>query len=231
MAGVWAPDGKRLAFASHGAGAPNLFWIAADGSDTAQQLLTSDRMQWPSSWSPDGRWLAFTELDPATGSDILLLPMDGDHKPMAFLKTRFAEALASFSPDGRWLAYESDESGRKEIYVRPFPGPGNKRQVSVDGGGEPLWARNGRELFYRQGDQLMAVDVSLQPDFSTSLPRALFRGSFKARRTWTAEFSYDVFPDGRRFVLIQDIEEATVKTHANLVLGWFEELRRVAPRP
>jgi len=156
---VWTPDGKRIAFESNREGPYNVFWQLADGSGGLERLTTSEYLQGPSSWSPDGQLLAFHEINPATGVDIWVLRL-GDpsassgqgRKAQPFLRTPFNEASPRFSPDGRWLAYISDESGRYEIYVQPYPGPGGKWQISAEGGRGPVWNPNGRELFYRNRD-------------------------------------------------------------------------------
>src|SRR5262249_24943837 len=140
------PDGKRVVYSS---GTPNaLFWLAADGSGKAERLITSQYPQSPNSWSPDGQLLAFREQTPTTNNDIWVLRLS-DRKAEPFLRTPSSEAAARFSPDGRWLAYFSSESGRPEIYVQPYPGPGGKWQISMEGGFEPVWNPSGRELFFR----------------------------------------------------------------------------------
>jgi len=149
--GAWTPDGTRIAFQSTKEGTPNLFWQLADGSGGLERLTTSEYTDAPMSWSRDGRLLAFIEITPTTGYDIWVLRLK-DHKAEPFLRTPFNESVPSFSPDGRWLAYISDESGHFEVYVQPYPGPGGKRQISTDGGTEPVWNPNGRELFYRNWD-------------------------------------------------------------------------------
>ena len=120
---AWTPDGKRIAFQSTKEGPSNVFWELADGSGGLERLTTSDFVRVPMSWSPDGQLLAFLEVNPTTGDDIWVLRL-GDRKAQPFLRTPFNEAAPRFSPDGRWLAYISDESGRYEIYVQPYPGPG-----------------------------------------------------------------------------------------------------------
>ena len=162
---TWTPDGKHVTMCllSPQSGAPNLYWMLADGSGAAERLTTSENSQVPGSWSPDGQVLAFTEADPTTGFDIWMLGLQGDRKPRPFLQTPANEGGPAFSPDGHWVAYLSDESGRQEIYVRPFPGPGGKWQISSEGDTEPMWARNGRELFYRNGDKMMVTAVGTQP--------------------------------------------------------------------
>ena len=224
---VWIPDGKRIAFQSNKEGPFNLFWQLADGSGGLERLTTSKYLHGAHSWSPDGQLLAFVEVNPATGVDIWVLRL-GDRKPQPFLRTRFNEAAPRFSPDGNWLAYMSDESGRYEIYVQPYPGPGGKWQISTEGGSEPVWNRNGGELFYRSGDKMLAVDIATQPGFAAGTPRMLFEGRYQ-----TAPFpiaNYDVSPDGERFLMLKTAEQAeAAPTQINVVLNWFEELKQKVP--
>jgi dipeptidyl aminopeptidase/acylaminoacyl peptidase len=190
-------------------------------------LTTSEYGQAPSSWSPDGQLLAFTELNPTTGWDIWVVRL-GDHKTQPFLRTPFTEGGPRFSPDGRWLAYVSNESGRNEIYVQPYPGPGGKRQISTEGGAEPVWNRNGRELFYRNGDKMMAVDIATQPSFAAGKPRMLFEGPYLP--TAATIQNYDVSPDGQRFLMLKPSESAeSSPKQINVVLNWFEELKQKVP--
>ena len=239
----WAPDGKRIAFISNKEGPLNIFWQLADGSGGLERLTNSEYIHVPSSWSPDGQLLAFIEVNPVTQRDIWVLRM-GDHspgsgqvpsvgsgqvrKPEPFLRTPFNETSPRFSPDGRWLAYYSNESGRYEIYVQPYPGPGGKWQISTEGGTEPVWNPNGRELFYRSGDKMMAVDIATQPGFTAGKPRMLFEGRYE-----TAPFpiaNYDVSPDGQRFLMLKASETGgAAPTQINVVLNWFEELKRKVP--
>jgi Tol biopolymer transport system component len=139
----------------------------------------------------------------------------------------FTEGAAQFSPDGRWLAYVSDESGRPETYVQPYPGPGGKWLISTEGGTEPIWNRNGRELFYRNGNKMMAVDVAAQPVFSAGTPRTLFERQYSLTPFPQTGARYDVSPDGQRFLMEKQSEQ--VLTQINVVLNWFEELRRRVP--
>jgi serine/threonine protein kinase/Tol biopolymer transport system component len=222
---VWTPDGKRVAFASSRGGQRNIFWKPADGSAEAEQLLASEYDQVPESWSPDGAVLAFTEYHPTTRADLWVLPLKGERKPQPFLRTRFTEWGPMFSPDGRWIAYTSDESGQYEVYVRPYPDPGQKWQISTDGGEEPLWSSDGRELFYRNGQKWMAVAVATKPEFRADRPRLLFEGSYLN----VPGYSYDIAPDGRRFLMLQPVAQEVTATQLNVVLGWFEELRRRVP--
>jgi serine/threonine-protein kinase len=146
-------------------------------------------------------------------------------KAQPFLQTPFNESAPRFSPDGRWLAYISDESGRYEIYVQPYPGPGGKWQISTEGGTEPAWNPNGRELFYRTGDKMMAVDIATKPGFTVGKPRMLFEGQYEV--TPGAFPSYDVSSDGQRFLMLKSSESAqAAPTQINVVLNWSEELKQ-----
>jgi Tol biopolymer transport system component len=226
LMGAWSPDGRRIAFLSNKEGPMNLFWQRADGSGGLERLTASKVTQSPTSWSPDGQALAFVQANPTTGWDIWILQI-GDRKAIPFLQTPFNEAAASFSPDGDWLAYVSNESGRYEIYVKPYGGPGGKWQISTGGSTEPVWNPNGRELFYRQGDKMMAVDVSTQPAFSAGKPKVLFEGHYVP--TPVSFPNYDVSADGQRFLMLRALNPAQSLTQINVVLNWTEELKRLVP--
>jgi hypothetical protein len=131
-----------------------------------------------------------------------------------------------FSPDGHWVAYTSNESGRNEVYVQPFPGPGPKRQVSTEGGNEPLWPRKGHELFFRSGNKTMAVDIRTDPTLTVGLPHSLFEGNFhRGTPVWT----FDVSPDGQRFLFLQAVDPDPAATQINVILNFTEELKRSVP--
>jgi eukaryotic-like serine/threonine-protein kinase len=225
---TWTPDGKRIAFYSSRGGPANLYWQLADGSGGLERLSTDQFAQIPRSWSPDGQLLAFHENNPKTGKDIWVLRMT-DRKAEPFLVTPFMEGAPTFSPDGHWLAYVSNESGRPEVYVQPFPGPGGKWQISADGGAEPAWNRNGRELFYRSGKKMMALDIATQPSFSPGKPRMLFEGEYFTSDWPLIGAAYDVSPDGQRFLMVKSTEQASAATQINVVLNWFEELKQKVP--
>jgi Tol biopolymer transport system component len=225
--GIWTPDGKHIAFLSNKDGPSNIYWQRADGSGGLERLTTSQYLQAPSSWSPDGQALAFLQISSApTGFDIWVL-RTGDHKAQPFLQTPFTETAPAFSPDRHWLAYVSDESGRLEIYVQPYPGPGGKYQISTEGGTEPVWNPKGRELFYRQGDKMLAVEVTAQPSFSISKPRMLFKGPYHPTPQTFPD--YDVSADGQRFLMLKPAGQAQASTQINVVLNWTEELKRLVP--
>ncbi|MDA2933702.1 serine/threonine-protein kinase [Acidobacteria bacterium AH-259-D05] len=231
----WTPDGQRVTWRSIREGVPgNLFWKRADGTGAVERLTTSEFRQNPGSWSPDGQFLAFHQRL-STGSspterDIWILPLEGERKPRPFLQAQFNELGPVFSPDGRWLVYVSDESGRYEIYVRPFPKvEEGKWQISTDGGVEPRWAANGRELFYRNeiGDQMRVVEITTEPTFRAGTPKLLFEGIYQ--RSAGGSAFYDVRPDGQRFLMIQAGEQGAGAAQINVVLNWFEELNRLVP--
>ena len=231
---VWSPDGKRVAFESTTAGPPNLFWAQPDGS-ALERLTTSENWQDPASWSPDGKALAFVEESATTGGDIwVLLFGDTEHELRPIVQTRFEEQHPTFSPDGRWLAYTSDESDRSEVYVQPYPGPGARTQISVEGGVSPAWARDGRDLFYRVLPdefggkfKMMTVNNTTDPPFTAGKPRMLFEeGRYEFSQPLR---SYDVSADGR-FLMLERAEQPTERvTELRVVLNWFEELKRLAP--
>jgi serine/threonine-protein kinase len=227
---VWTPDGKRIVYRGTRSGFRNLYWKAADGSGEEERLTTSPNIQGPGSISRDGKWLAYYDLDPVTGYDIWVLPLDGDRKPQAFLRTPAWEGVPRFSPDGRFLAYMSNESGRPEVYVRPFPNKEDgKWPISTAGGNEPVWSRDGRTLFYLQGQRMMSVEITTQPLFKAGLPRFLYEGRFELGFPRGAISGYDISLDGQRFLRLQPPPEepATIA----VVINWFEELKKLVPVP
>ena len=224
----WTPDGKRLVFGWMKEGSPNLYWQPADESSAMERLTTSDDLQYAGSWSPDGATLAFVEYRPDAKFDIFLLDLRS-RRTTPFLNSRAKEAYPEFSPDGRWMAYASDESGRWEVYVRPFPGPGGKWLISQEGGLQPLWARNGKQLFYRsENGEIWVVDFRTDGGFSAGKPHLLFNvpmlGYGEPIRTW------DLSSDGQRFLMVKlDDVKPTPVTEMVLVMNWSQELQRLAP--
>jgi serine/threonine-protein kinase len=233
---VWTPDGRRIAFAStRGDNAtPNLYWQRADGVGNAQRLTESPHSQGPGSWHPSGKFLAFSELNPQTGWDVMIVPVEGDEasgwrpgKPTAFVNSAFAEYHPMFSPDGRWMAYALTESGRTEVYVRPFPGPGGQWLISSGGGTFPIWSRVKRELFYSNLDrQIMVAGYTIKGDvFDAEKPR-LWSGTPYASRGGL--WPFDLHPDGDRFALTAATGVAR-RDHVTMIFTVFDELRRIAP--
>ena len=232
---VWTPDGKHIAFRSWKAGTMTMWWMPSDRSGPEERLTTVGERQSVVSFSPDGRYVSFNQMDTGiTGNDIWILPMQGDRKPQPLAKSRFSEGSARFSPDGRWVAYCTDEPGENEVYVEPWPGPGPKIQVSSGGGSDPIWSRNGKELFYRNGDRMMVVAVTTQPTFQASKPQLLWEGHYSRGMSsscgpsGTTEANYDVTSDGQRFLMIKDADEDAVSTRIVVVLNLAEELKRLS---
>ncbi len=220
---VWTPDGKRIVYQrSSGANQFQLVWQLADGSDAAEVLSTSTHMLLPGSWSPDGKLLAFQEHSPDTGFDLWIFPLEGDRRKVSWLKTKFNEWGSAFSRDGKWIAYTSDESGQYEVYVRPFSGPGGKRQISNAGGEEVTWSPDGRTLFYREGLKWLSAGVQYQPEFRADAPTLMFEGPYLN----VPGVSYDVAPDGQHFLMIEENQKQAPTTLVNVVLNWSEELKR-----
>jgi eukaryotic-like serine/threonine-protein kinase len=240
---VWTPDGRQVIFESGSSGMPNVYTQAADGTGTVDRLSTSATPQWPTSIAPGGTWLAGFELRPRTVSNIIFLPLtravvrpssnpapgvsQSPVEPLA--ETRFKGAMADFSPNGRYLAYQSEESGRSEIYVRPFPRVDNGRwQVSTAGGTRPVWARSGRELFYLDASNaLTAVPVGTsEPTISIGSPAKVFDTKYAEPNP---SRHYDVSADGQRFLMLKASATGDPNaTPASIVLveHWFEELKQ-----
>ena len=223
MAPVWSPDSKHLAFTAARRGAFALARKSSDGTGSEEVLFSSADRMYPTSWSRDGKFLAFVHVAPETGWDVWVLPLSGDHKPIPLLRTPFREMSPVFSPDSRWLAYSSDETGRNEVYVRPFPNEGGRWKISTDGGVQPRWSGNGRELFYRNGTKMLAVDMDTRNGFAASQPRLLFEGAYRMNVNLVA--AYDVTADGQRFVMQRSRQDAG-GDQIHVVLNWSEEVKR-----
>jgi len=232
---VWTPDGLRVVFrSSREGGQTNLFWKAADGTGQVERLTRSPNGQQPSSFSPDGKRLVFVEQSPETGIDLHVLSMEGEPTSQPLLQTPFTEDRPVLSPDGHWIAYQSNESGGVDVYVRPFPDvEGGKWQISREGGFSPLWAPNGRELFYRSlnEQEMMAVSIQTQPTFTAGNPEVLFTGRYHGGIGSRSRRHYDISLDGERFLMVKESSEAGERPpdQINIVLNWFEELKRLVP--
>jgi len=217
---LWSPDGRRIAFGSKPGGRPfgwGIRWILADGGDSAETLVPGDVEQFPGAFTPDGGALVFSKRDLVTGRDIWILPLAGERRPQPYLRTPFDEQGAAVSPDGRWLAYVSNESGQDEVYVRAFPRPGIAVLVSRGGGREPRWAPSGRELFYRNQDAMVVVAVHPSSSFRVGRRMVLFKTDpYVSSRLRAA---YDVYPDGRRFLMVR----GSNRTEVVVVLNSFAQ--------
>jgi Tol biopolymer transport system component/tRNA A-37 threonylcarbamoyl transferase component Bud32 len=215
----WAMDGEHVTF-SFGSEWINLGWMRADGIGDLDTLVSGRNPQFPHSWSPDGT-LAFYEITREQGRDIGVLRVPGEGSARPLIATPANERSPSFSPDGRWLAYVSDESGRDEIYVQPYPSLDTRHLVSTQGGRDPAWSRDGRELFFRNGDFMMVSEIPNAPSFSAGTPQVLFRGSFDAEPGTSGSHTYGVSPDGR-FLMVQ----SEPLTELRVVLNWLAELEQ-----
>ncbi len=215
---AWTKDGKALIFSSNRDGANRVYRQVSDGSHPAEPLVTTSGMT-DASWSPDGRILVFSAPRPESGSDILVVRPEDSASPQPLLQGRHNERQPEVSPDGRWLAYTSDESGRDEIYVQPFPTLGRKWLISTGGGVRPRWTREGRELVYRNGRQMLSVEIVTSAEFQPRKARVLFEGETSG---------FDVTPDGERFLTIRGGEALEIAEVA-VVFNWMEELKRLVP--
>jgi len=227
---VWSPDAHQIAFAAHGNRPSNLMVKETGGGDSKLMVPDSGNFQFPSDWSRDGRFFAYSQFDTETHFDIWVLPLTDDGKPFPFLRTQFNEVTMKFAPDGRWVAFASDASGRLEVYLRSFPEGGDEVRVSASGGSEPQWRHDGKELFYFSGDgQLMAVPVVTGKTITVGKPVALFDlkavGVFDIGPIKSGLFPiFDPSPDGQRFVTIVGGNRAALPI--TVVLDWKQELKQ-----
>ena len=222
---LWSPDGSRIIFSSSRDGAPNLYQKVSSGAGSEEALLKSDVSKYPTGWSGNGRYIVYANWDPKTKWDLWVLPMFGEQKQKSYLQTEFDTFQAQFSPDGRWIAYASNESNpRYEVYVQPFPLSSGKWQISSNGGAQPSWRRDGKELFYLAPDRrLMAVEVKTGSTFEPGTPKALFQtqvtGLVDARN------HYVVSGDGQRFLVNTIVQEAS-SSPITVVVNWTAGLKQ-----
>ena len=225
---VWSPDGMRIAFGSDRLGVYDLYQKPSNGAGLEQTLLTSSIGKAPQDWSADGHWLLYYEINPTTGRDLWALDMTSpDRTPRVVANTAAEEVLAQFSPDGRWVAYQTNESGRFELVVQPFPGAGGKWQVSTSGGVAPRWRADGKELYFLAPDAtMMAVPVTAAgPSFEAGTPVALFPARIVGGGSLAANHPhYAVARDGR-FLIHQPVADAAVAP-ITLILNWNPEAKK-----
>jgi len=223
---VWSPDGKEIVFCSNRNGRFDLYKKDAGGTGGEELIYRSSADKFPSDWSRDGKYVLYYTVDPKTKADIWTVPMSGERKPTPFLQTEFNETNAFFSPDGRWVAYNSDESGTPEIYVRPFPPAGGKWQVSTQGGVQPAWRSDGKELYYVALDgKIMAAEVKPGSVFAAGLPVPLFDAGLRPEGLTESRSSFVVTPDGQRF-LVNTIAEEAARVPVTVVVNWTGELKK-----
>ena len=225
FAPIWSPNGNRIVFASLRDGPPNLFQKLSNSAGNEELLLKSFIPKIPFDWSRDGRFIIYGVIDPKTGWDLWVLPLDGDRTPIPFLQSDVDERQAQFSPNGKWVAYASIESGQNEVYVRPFPAAAGKWQVSTGGGQQPRWRSDGKELFYLSADhKLMALEVNTEgATVEHHAPNALF--VTRVGGIDTPGDYYAVTADGQRFILNNLVEEAA-HTPITVVLNWTAQLKK-----
>jgi Tol biopolymer transport system component len=218
---LWTPDGTRVLFHTP----YGMQWIDSDGTGRARVIPDTSSNDFADTISRDGDTLGFVRISPETSGDIYRMSLHGEPKPHAVLNTPAYEGGPEFSPDGRWLAYVSNDSGQMQVYVRPVTGPDRRWPVSTQGGRAPKWSRSGRELFYLDGQKMMMVSVPPGPNLTLSSPVLLFEHAYAFGPTTTVA-NYDVSPDGQRFLMVKP---AAGSEHLNLVVNWFEELKRLVP--
>jgi serine/threonine protein kinase len=222
---LWSPDGSRLAFASDRDGVGNLYAAPASGTGTAALILKTPELKMPQSWSPDGRYIVYTVIAAKTRTDVWVFPLFGDRKPFPFLQTEFNEGGGQISPNGRWMAYTSDESGVNEVYVQSFAERGRgKWRVSVGGGAQAQWRRDGKELFYLAADRkLMAVSIGGGSTFEADMPTILFQTRGRPDALVGVRNSYVVSSNGERF-LVETRNDSNAATPVTVVLNWTAAL-------
>jgi eukaryotic-like serine/threonine-protein kinase len=223
---VWSPDGTWIAFSSNRNGTYNLYLKSSSGAGAEKILLETPNVKTPQDWSRDGRFLLYYEVDPHKARNLWALEMTGtDRKPRMVVNTRYDTTMAQFSPDGRWVAYQTNESGRSEIVVQPFPEPSGKWQVSTSGGTAPRWRADGKELYFIAPDsKLMAVSATTSGStFEAGIPVTLFQTRIVASGV-IGKHEYAVSRDGR-FLINQMVEES-VNSPITLILNWSPDQKK-----
>jgi serine/threonine-protein kinase len=224
---LWMPpDGHRVAFSSFRAGPGNVYWLPADGSLPAEPLVEGPMDQIASCWAPDGRAVLFDELNHDSGNDIGILCVEDSNTPRLLLQEKQHESHGVFSPDGRWIAYQSDREGTEEVYLMSYPGLLTKK-ISTGGGRNPVWSKDGKDLFYRVGNKMVAASIETEPELKVTGSDVLFDGRLLATDFWAS--NYDVSRDGQRFLMVEEDEEQPSANQLVVVLNWFEKLERLVP--
>ena len=238
---VFSPDSRRLAYSGFTIGAPTLFVKNTDGSGKAERLTNAPTVErglaeFPNSWSPDGSVIAYVVVGNLVGKtkgvfarDIWLVSPDGKRQARPWFESPHTEIAAAFSPDGRWIAYVSDESGRNEVYVRPFPGPGGRFQVSSNGGAEPVWTRGGSEILYRRGAEFVAAEVRTEPDFAVTGSQVLFSADYTRGGREDAPVEYAASKDGNTIYVTRPVPPAKANYELAIVTNWLQANPAPAP--
>jgi serine/threonine-protein kinase len=233
---IWSPDGTHLGYRSGPMGHFKLWQVSADRSQKPQQVSATGVLQSAESWSPDGRTIVYTAAAPGVPPSIMAARLDGRQAELVS-QEKAPEGSPKFSPDGRWIAYCSNETGKPQVYVQAFPGPGPKIQISNDGGTDPVWKRTGGELYYRNGDSMMALSVTTSPAFVAGRPQELWKGHYSHGMSSSCgppgatSSNYDVTADGKRFLMIKDDDQdRAISKQIVVVLSWADQLSRASAK-
>ena len=223
---IWSPDGRQIAYSANRSGIQQIYRIAAGGGGREEQLTNGPNEVSALDWSRDGRYLLYVELDPKTGYDLWALPLEGERKPIAVLRSPFTEGRPQFSPDSKWITYESKESGRSEVYVCAFPASSGQWQISNQGGSTPKWRADGKELYFLgpNFDKVMAAGVRVVgASFQSDNPRELFAAAPIPSVPWAP---YDVTADGQRFLVLQPSTGQQGPTPLTVITNWQASLKK-----
>jgi serine/threonine-protein kinase len=219
LAPVWSPDGLRVAFGSNRRGSSDVYWMRADRQGGEEQLTANDGIYLPTSWSRSTGAVLVTSVNAASNVDILMLERPGG-SVVPVVRTSFAEERAVFSPAAPYIAYTATETGRSEVYVRGLPPDDRRWLLSAGGGTDPVWSHDGKELFFRSGDDLMAVDITATPQFRAGKPHKLFSGRYASG----VVAGYDVNADGSRFLMVRQTRPQDLR-ELRVAVGWLDEVR------
>jgi Tol biopolymer transport system component len=219
-------DGQYIYAGVEGAFMRSIYRVPVDGSTPLELVWKGDGPQIPGRGPADDSMIPFSEDNSRGDSDIWVLSLTGEPSARPFLETPFNEQTPAFSPDGAWIAYASDESGDDQVYIRPYPGPGGKLQVSTDGGTAPVWSANGKSLFYTHGSAMMTVDIDTSSERTVSSAQQLFEVPFSLQIFGVV---YDAMPDGQSFVMVKPTGRTGKERELHVVLNWFEELKAKVP--
>ena len=228
---VWTPDGERIAFSRFANGNRDLYWVAADGSGPVESLVVSEENDEPAAITPDGRTLLFRRDFGGGRQEVWSVPLDEEHVP-ELVHESGQRIPSNLSRDGDWLAYDTNDSGQREVYVEPYPGPGPRVPVSIGGGADARWSPDGAQLYYRRGTDMMAVDVTTDGGmFEAAAPTLLFPAPLVGLSLLTGSRQYDVTSD-ERFILLKSPVSMTEEASPRVVLvqNWFQELTERVPK-